>query len=127
MLLVLPQVLEGLLAEDDSVPDVWYLAGLCAHAGGDFEAALEAISAGEHLLRAQGQGAGARASPKGAPAGAGEAGEDALAADLIELRVRASLLPSRCVSATESTIFLPKLLQILIVGFGLLTFNFHLM
>ena len=87
-------MLEGLLAEDDSVPDVWYLAGLCAHAGGDFEAALEAIAAGEHLLRAQGRGAKARASPKGAPAEAGEAGEDALAIDFTELRVRALLIPS---------------------------------
>ena len=87
-------MLEGLLAEDDSVPDVWYLAGLCAHAGGDFDAALEAIAAGEHLLRAQGRGAKACGSPKGAPAGAEEAGEDALATDFTELRVRALLISS---------------------------------
>ena len=103
MLLVLPQVLEGLLAEDDSVPDVWYLAALCAHAGGDFEAALEAVAAGEHLLRAQGRDIGRRTSPKGAPAAAGEAGEDALATDFAELRVRALLeTPRSAKQAPES-------------------------
>ncbi|KAK9827266.1 hypothetical protein WJX81_005908 [Elliptochloris bilobata] len=84
------QVLEGLLAEDDSVPDVWYLAALCAHAGGDFEAALEAIAAGERLLGAQGQGvpqlgAPRHANPRGPPADE-DPDEDALAADFIELQ-----------------------------------------
>ena len=84
------------MAEDDSVPDVWYLAGLCAHAGGDFEAALEAVAAGEHLLRAQGRGGKARAGPNGAPVAGEEPSGDALASDFNELRVRAliSSLPA---------------------------------
>ena len=76
------------------MPDVWYLAALCAHAGGDFEAALEAIAAGEHLLRAQGRAARGRARPKGVPAAEEALGEDALAADFAELRVRALLIHS---------------------------------
>ncbi len=83
-----PQVLEGLLAEDDGVPDVWYLAGLCAHAGGDFEAALDAAAAGERLLRGGGGGA-----ERGKPGE--EAAPDSLAADFAELRVRcATSLPA---------------------------------
>jgi len=82
------QVLEGLLAEDDGVPDVWYLAGLCAHAGGDFEAALDAAAAGERLLRGGGGGA-----ERGKPGE--EAAPDSLAADFAELRVRcATSLPA---------------------------------
>ncbi|EIE25825.1 TPR-like protein [Coccomyxa subellipsoidea C-169] len=48
--LLLPfHVLEGLIAEDDSVPDVWYLLGLSLHAGGDFEDALTAANEAERL------------------------------------------------------------------------------
>ena len=43
------QVLEGLIAEDDSVPDVWYLLGLSLHAGGDFQDALTAANEAERL------------------------------------------------------------------------------
>ena len=44
------QVLEGLIAEDDSVPDVWYLLGLSLHAGGEFEDALTAANEAERLV-----------------------------------------------------------------------------
>jgi cytochrome c-type biogenesis protein CcmH/NrfG len=44
------QVLEGLVTEDDSVPDVWYLLGLAFHAGGDFEDALRAAEEAERLV-----------------------------------------------------------------------------
>lgn len=44
------QVLEDLIAEDDSVPDVWYLLGLALHAGGDFEDALMAADEAERLV-----------------------------------------------------------------------------
>lgn len=81
------QVLEGLLAEDDSVPDVWYLAALCAHAGGDFEAALEAVAAGERLLAIEsGEGVETLHGARGAAAAEGDG--DSLAADFVELRVR---------------------------------------
>lgn len=44
------QVLEDLIAEDDSVPDVWYLLGLALHAGGNFEDALRAADEAERLV-----------------------------------------------------------------------------
>lgn len=44
------QVLEGLIAEDDTVPDVWYLLGLSLHAGGEFEDALTAANEAERLI-----------------------------------------------------------------------------
>ena len=60
------QVLEELLAEDDSVPDAWYLLGLALHAGGDFEEALAAADEAERLLarrRADGGPPGGPARP----------------------------------------------------------------
>ena len=42
-------MLESLIAEDDAVPDVWYLLGLSLHAGGDFEDALTAANKAERL------------------------------------------------------------------------------
>lgn len=80
-------MLEGLLAEDDSVPDVWYLAALCAHAGGDFEAALEAVAAGERLLAIE-SGEGFETLQGAGGAAAEEGDDDSLAADFVELRVR---------------------------------------
>jgi hypothetical protein len=97
-------VLEGLLAEDDSVPDVWYLAGLCAHAGGDFEAALDAAAAGERLLRGGGGGGAERGKP------GEEAAPDSLAADFAELRVRRAN-PSPCMQASFSTLLLHFLID----------------
>ena len=44
------QVLEMLIAEDDAVPEVWYLLGLALHAGGEFEDALTAASEAERLV-----------------------------------------------------------------------------
>lgn len=43
-------MLEGLLAEDDTVPDVWYLLGLALHAGCGFEDALTAVNEAERLV-----------------------------------------------------------------------------
>ena len=45
------QVLEDLLKEDDSDPNVWYLMALCYHAGGHFSEALDAIAKGEGALQ----------------------------------------------------------------------------
>ncbi len=44
------QVLEMLIAEDDTVPEVWYLLGLALHAGGEFDAALTAAGEAERLV-----------------------------------------------------------------------------
>ena len=44
------QVLEMLIAEDDTVPEVWYLLGLALHAGGEFEDALTAAAEAERLV-----------------------------------------------------------------------------
>ncbi len=49
-LTMITQVLEGLIAEDDLVPDVWYLLGLSLHAGGEFEDALTAAKEAERLV-----------------------------------------------------------------------------
>ena len=45
------QVLEDLLKEDDSDPNVWYLMALCYHAGGHYLEALDAIAKGEGALQ----------------------------------------------------------------------------
>ena len=39
-----------LIAEDDTVPEVWYLLGLALHAGGEFEDALTAAAEAERLV-----------------------------------------------------------------------------
>ena len=44
------QVLEMLIAEDDTVPEVWYLLGLALHAGGEFDDALTAAAEAERLV-----------------------------------------------------------------------------
>lgn len=44
------QVLEMLIAEDDTVPEVWYLLGLALHAGGEFDDALTAAGEAERLV-----------------------------------------------------------------------------
>ena len=44
------QVLEMLIAEDDTVPEVWYLLGLALHAGGEFDEALTAAAEAERLV-----------------------------------------------------------------------------
>lgn len=40
------QLLEELLEEDDSAPDVWYLLAMCLHGGDDLEDALDAAQRG---------------------------------------------------------------------------------
>ena len=39
-----------LIAEDDTVPEVWYLLGLALHAGGEFDDALTAANEAERLI-----------------------------------------------------------------------------
>ena len=39
-----------LIAEDDTVPEVWYLLGLALHAGGEFDDALTAAGEAERLV-----------------------------------------------------------------------------
>lgn len=39
-----------LIAEDDTVPEVWYLLGLALHAGGEFDDALTAADEAERLV-----------------------------------------------------------------------------
>ena len=39
-----------LIAEDDTVPEAWYLFGLALHAGGDFDEALTAAAEAERLI-----------------------------------------------------------------------------
>ena len=39
-----------LIAEDDTVPEVWYLLGLALHAGGEFDDALTAANEAERLV-----------------------------------------------------------------------------
>ena len=43
------QILEELLAENDQAVDVWYLLGMCQHAGGDDESAQATLEEGEAL------------------------------------------------------------------------------
>eukprot|EP00217_Crustomastix_stigmatica_P010211 CAMPEP_0183801066 /NCGR_PEP_ID=MMETSP0803_2-20130417/26740_1 /TAXON_ID=195967 /ORGANISM="Crustomastix stigmata, Strain CCMP3273" /LENGTH=360 /DNA_ID=CAMNT_0026045785 /DNA_START=1 /DNA_END=1080 /DNA_ORIENTATION=+ len=53
------RVLEGVVRENDGVPDVWYLLALALHAGGRLTRAEEALERGEALLAALGaEGAG---------------------------------------------------------------------
>ncbi len=39
-----------LIAEDDTVPEVWYLLGLALHGGGEFDDALNAAGEAERLV-----------------------------------------------------------------------------
>lgn len=48
------EVLEGLLEENDSVPDVWLLLAVAYRAGGELESAAEAAVNGASLARKQG-------------------------------------------------------------------------
>lgn len=50
---LLIQVLEDLLAENDSVPDVWHLLGLSYYSGGMLTEAAEICQAGMKLLQKQ--------------------------------------------------------------------------
>lgn len=52
-LVLLPQVLEDLLAENDSVPDVWHLLGLSYYSGGMLTEAAEICQAGMQLVQKQ--------------------------------------------------------------------------
>lgn len=45
--LLRPQVLEDLIAENDSVPEVWHLLGLAYYSGGHLEEAAEVGGAGQ--------------------------------------------------------------------------------
>ena len=47
------QVLDSLIEEDDSVPNVWYMLAMCLLGGGQTEAAAEALQHGQKLLRKQ--------------------------------------------------------------------------
>jgi hypothetical protein len=49
-----PQVLEDMLAENDSVPEVWHLLGLAYYSGGHLEEAAEVTEHGVKLMRSQG-------------------------------------------------------------------------
>ena len=48
------QVLEGLLEEDDSTPDVWYLLAMCLRGGGELADALDAVQRGHAAAMAAG-------------------------------------------------------------------------
>ena len=45
------QILDSLIAEDDSVPNVWYMLAMCLLGGGEIEAAEEALQQGQLLLK----------------------------------------------------------------------------
>lgn len=45
------QILDSLIEEDDSVPNVWYMLAMCLLGGGQTEAAAEALQHGQKLLR----------------------------------------------------------------------------
>ncbi len=47
------QILDSLIEEDDSVPNVWYMLAMCLLGGGQTEAAAEALQHGQKLLRKQ--------------------------------------------------------------------------
>ncbi|KAL0027944.1 hypothetical protein WJX79_005156 [Trebouxia sp. C0005] len=46
-------ILDSLIEEDDSVPNVWYMLAMCLLGGGQTEAAAEALQHGQKLLRKQ--------------------------------------------------------------------------
>jgi hypothetical protein len=46
-----PQVLEGLLDENDQDPNVWLLLSMCCQGGGDLEGALAAVEEGQSLCK----------------------------------------------------------------------------
>ena len=48
------QLLESLLEEDDSAPDVWYLLAMCLHGGCELEDALDAVQRGHAAATAAG-------------------------------------------------------------------------
>lgn len=48
---LLLQILDSLIAEDDSVPNVWYMLAMCLIGGGEVEAAEEALQQGQLLLK----------------------------------------------------------------------------
>lgn len=47
------QILDSLIEEDDSVPNVWYMLAMCLLGGGQTEAAAEALQHGQKLLKKQ--------------------------------------------------------------------------
>jgi len=47
------QILDSLIEEDDSMPNVWYMLAMCLLGGGQTEAAAEALQHGQKLLRKQ--------------------------------------------------------------------------
>lgn len=47
------QILDSLIEEDDSVPNVWYMLAMCLLGGGQTEAAAEALQHGRKLLKKQ--------------------------------------------------------------------------
>jgi hypothetical protein len=53
---MLPQVLEGLIAENDSVLDVWHLLALAYYSGGALAEAEDVLQLGLKLLQKQGVG-----------------------------------------------------------------------
>ena len=79
------QVLEGLIAEDDGVPDVWYLLGLALHAGGEFDEALVTVEEAERLVATR-----PAAADEADPSAAGE-----LLLDLAELKVGSACHPGQ--------------------------------
>jgi hypothetical protein len=50
------QVLEDLICENDTVPDVWHLLGLAYYSGGHLEEAEEVAKRGTQMLQKQGAG-----------------------------------------------------------------------
>ena len=59
------QVLEQLLAENDSVAEAWYLLALAHYGGGAFHDAAVALQEGRALLRRRGGGAGVGGGAQG--------------------------------------------------------------
>lgn len=43
------QVLEGILSENDSCPEAWYLLALCHHGAGELFEAMELVQQGTEL------------------------------------------------------------------------------
>lgn len=50
------QVLEGLIEEDDRVPDAWHLLALAYYSGHQYSEAAEVLEKGKALLQAMGAG-----------------------------------------------------------------------